>query len=140
MDALEVSAAAAADLARQGLLDGEIALSYVLWPSEAVEAASEAVAAEGGPRREHSASTKARALVGRCRLDVGGGCPPGRSAEADAGHVGSEAATRRRARRSGRSEQVTLRASRRRLWPNLVRQSFASSTRKRRISADEHGQ
>ena len=45
-----------------GLLDGEIALSYVLWPTPAVEAASEAVAASGGLRREHSASTRARAL------------------------------------------------------------------------------
>ncbi len=50
MDALQVRAAAAADLAREGLLDGALALSYVLWPSEAVEAASEVVAAEGGVR------------------------------------------------------------------------------------------
>ncbi len=62
MDGLEVRAAAAVDLARAGLLDGEIALSYVLWPTPAVEAASEAVAASGGLRREHSERMKARAL------------------------------------------------------------------------------
>ena len=50
MDALQVRAEAAADLARKGLIDGMLALSYVLWPSEEVEAASEVVAAEGGAR------------------------------------------------------------------------------------------
>ena len=50
MDALQVRAAAAHDLVRKGLLDGALALSYVLWPTEAVEAASELVAADGGVR------------------------------------------------------------------------------------------
>ena len=39
MDGLEVRAQAAVDLARQGLLDGELALSYVLFPTEAIVAA-----------------------------------------------------------------------------------------------------
>jgi hypothetical protein len=62
LDGLEIRAAAAVDLARTGLLDGAIALSYVLWPTEAVEAASEAVAAEGAVRGRHSERTRLRAL------------------------------------------------------------------------------
>jgi hypothetical protein len=62
VDALQVRAAAAHDLARKGLLDGAIALSYVLWPSEAVEAASCAVAAEGAVHGRHSERTRLRAL------------------------------------------------------------------------------
>ena len=62
MDALQVRAAAAHDLARKGLLDGALALSYVLWPTEAVAAASEAVAAEGGLRGRHSEGTRLRAM------------------------------------------------------------------------------
>ena len=62
MDALRVRAAAAHDLARKGLLDGALALSYVLWPTEAIEAASEAVAAEGAVRGRHSERTRLRAL------------------------------------------------------------------------------
>ena len=67
MDALEVRAAAAADLARKGLLDGALALSYVLFPTEAVEAASEAVAAEGAVRGRHSERTRLRGLTTRRR-------------------------------------------------------------------------
>jgi hypothetical protein len=67
LDGLEIRAAAAVDLARTGLLDGALALSYVLWPTEAVEAASAVVAAEmaaeGGMRRgQHCARTRLRAL------------------------------------------------------------------------------
>jgi hypothetical protein len=62
LDGLEVRAQAAVDLARKGLLDGAVALSYVLWPTEAVEAASEAVAAEGVRRGHHSERTRLRAL------------------------------------------------------------------------------
>ena len=50
MDALEVRAQAAVALARKGLLDGAVALSFVVWPTPEVEAASEAVAAEGARR------------------------------------------------------------------------------------------
>ena len=49
-------------MARKGLLDGALALSYVLWPTEAVAAASEAVAAEGGLRGRHSEGTRLRAM------------------------------------------------------------------------------
>jgi hypothetical protein len=62
LDGLEVRTAAAHDLARRGLLDGALALSYVLFPTEAVEAASEAVAAEGAVRGRHSERTRLRAL------------------------------------------------------------------------------
>jgi hypothetical protein len=62
VDALEVRAAAAVDLARKGLLDGELALSFVLWPTPAIVAASEQAAAEGVRRGYHSERTKARAL------------------------------------------------------------------------------
>ena len=50
MDALRIREAAAIDLARKGLIDGALALSFIVWPTEAVEAASEAVAAEGAVR------------------------------------------------------------------------------------------
>ena len=62
MDGLEIRAAAAVDLARTGLLDGALALSYVLWPTEAVEAASEAAAAEGAVPGRHRERTRLRAL------------------------------------------------------------------------------
>ena len=55
-------------MARKGLLDGALALSYVLWPTEAVAAASEAVAAEGGLRGRHSEGTRLRAME---RVDAG---------------------------------------------------------------------
>ena len=47
MDGLEVRAAAAVDLARTGCSTGRIALSYVLWPTEAVEAAPVLLSLEG---------------------------------------------------------------------------------------------
>jgi hypothetical protein len=50
VDAFRVRAEAAADLARKGLIDGMLALSYVVWPSVEVEAASDVVAAEGAAR------------------------------------------------------------------------------------------
>jgi hypothetical protein len=50
VDALEVRVSAAHDLVDKGLLDGMLALSYVIFPSEAVETASEACADPGGHR------------------------------------------------------------------------------------------
>jgi hypothetical protein len=62
MDALQVRVAAAHELVDKGLLDGMLALSYVIFPSEAVEAASALVAAEGGVGRRCSDATRLRAL------------------------------------------------------------------------------
>ena len=61
VDAFEVRAEAAADLARKGLIDGMLALSYVVWPSVEVEAASDVVAVSGG-RRRYSDAQRLRAL------------------------------------------------------------------------------
>jgi hypothetical protein len=61
VDAFQVRAEAAADLARKGLIDGMLALSYVVWPSVEVEAASDAVAVNGG-RRMYSDAQRLRAL------------------------------------------------------------------------------
>jgi hypothetical protein len=44
------------------LIDPAIALSYVLWPTETVEDASEAVAAEGVVRGRHCERTRLRPL------------------------------------------------------------------------------
>ena len=52
---------AAHDLVDKGLMDGMLALSYVIFPSEAVEAASTAVAAEGG-RKTWTDEQRLRAL------------------------------------------------------------------------------
>ena len=88
MDGLEVRAAAAVVLARTGLLDGAIALSYVLWPTEAVEAAAEAVAAEGAGTRPVTARGRG---CGRSSSSMpavrGRGAPPGRRAEDDGADV-----------------------------------------------------
>jgi hypothetical protein len=62
VDALRVRVAAAHDLVDKGLIDGELALIYILWPSAAVESASAVVAAEGGVRRRCSDATKLWAL------------------------------------------------------------------------------
>ncbi len=61
MDALLVRAQAARELVGKGLLDGELALAYVIFPTEAVEAASAAVAVED-ERPRSSASAQVRAL------------------------------------------------------------------------------
>ena len=53
---------AAHDRVDKGFIDGALALSFILWPSEAVEAASDAVAAEGGVRRGYSDEQRLRAL------------------------------------------------------------------------------
>jgi len=50
VDALEIRVAAAHELVDKGLLDGMLALSYVIFPSEAVQTASETCAAQGGHR------------------------------------------------------------------------------------------
>jgi hypothetical protein len=63
MDALEIRAAAAHDLVDKGMIDGELALSYISWPSETVAAASAAVAAEGGVRRRCRDEQQAQALA-----------------------------------------------------------------------------
>jgi hypothetical protein len=62
LDGLEVRAQAAVDLARKGLLDPAVALSYAVWPTPAVEAASEAGAAEGIRRGQHCERTRLLAL------------------------------------------------------------------------------
>ena len=62
MDALQIRAQAAHSLVGRGLIDGETALVSIVWPSEAVEAASEAVAAEGAVRGRHSERTRLRTL------------------------------------------------------------------------------
>ena len=50
MDALRVRAAAAIDLVAHGLLDSDVALAHVVWPTEEVLVASEACADQGGPK------------------------------------------------------------------------------------------
>ena len=50
MDALRVREAAAIDLVAHGLLDSDLALAYVVWPTDKVLVASDAVADQGGPK------------------------------------------------------------------------------------------
>jgi len=61
-DPFGVRLQAARDLVDAGLLDGELALSYVLFPSEAIDAAATMVAATGGRRHGYSDEQKRRAL------------------------------------------------------------------------------
>ena len=62
MDALRVREAAAIDLVKQGLLDSDLALAHVVWPTQDVLIASASVAAEGDRRRGHSERTRLQAL------------------------------------------------------------------------------
>jgi hypothetical protein len=66
VDALQVRVAAAHDLVDKGLIDGILALSYIVWPSEAVEAASTdvatAVTVGDKRRRGYSDGRRLRAL------------------------------------------------------------------------------
>ena len=62
MDALQVRAAAAHQLVEAGLIDFELALAFVIFPSEEVESASAVVAAAGERRHGYSDAQKRRAL------------------------------------------------------------------------------
>jgi hypothetical protein len=61
VDALRVRASAAIDLVKQGLLDSDLALAHVVWPTPDVQVASDTVAAEGG-RRCTPSEAQVRAL------------------------------------------------------------------------------
>jgi hypothetical protein len=50
VDALRVRAAAAIDLVEQGLLDSNVTLAHVVWPTDKVLVASEVCADQGGPK------------------------------------------------------------------------------------------
>jgi hypothetical protein len=65
VDALQIRAAAAHELMAAGSVDGEVALLYVIFPTEDVEAASNAVAASVRGRRMYTGQhrRRARALV-----------------------------------------------------------------------------
>ena len=63
MDALQIRAAAAHELMAAGSLDGEVALLYVIFPTEDVEAASNALAASIKGRRTYKGEHRRRALA-----------------------------------------------------------------------------
>jgi hypothetical protein len=50
VDALQVREAAAIDLVKQDLLDSDLALAHVVWPTDKVLVASDACADRGGHR------------------------------------------------------------------------------------------
>jgi len=61
VNALRVRAAAAIDLVAQGLLDSDVALAHVVWPTDKVLVASEVCADQGGPKARTEAQ-RLRAL------------------------------------------------------------------------------
>lgn len=63
MDALQIRAAAAHELMAAGSVDGEVALLYVIFPTEDVEAASNAVAASVNGRSMYKEEHRRRALA-----------------------------------------------------------------------------
>jgi Homeodomain-like domain len=50
VDALRVREAAALDLVKQGLLDSDLALAHVVWPTDKLLVASEECADQSGPK------------------------------------------------------------------------------------------
>ena len=62
-DPVDVRVQAARELVDAGVLDGLLALSYVIFPNEAVESASAVVAAESRMRHGYSDEQRVRALT-----------------------------------------------------------------------------
>jgi hypothetical protein len=67
VDALRIREIAAIDLIRQGLLDSDLALAHVVWPTDKVLVASETCADQGGPKARTEQRVRALELV-----DAGG--------------------------------------------------------------------
>jgi hypothetical protein len=63
VDAIQIRAAAAHELMAAGSVDGEVALLYVIFPTEEVEAASNTVAASVRGRRIYKGKHRRRALA-----------------------------------------------------------------------------